>query len=53
MPPGLLKTILIPHKTKWHQTKFTKVYMYATISILCMFIRVDDVTNVIRNFVTL
>ena len=38
--------ILFHHKTKWYQQKIPKVYMSATISIFCLFIRVYDVIYV-------
>ena len=41
---------LFCHETKQHQQKILKVYMEATISILCMFILVVDVTNVATQF---
>ena len=32
--------ILSHHKTKWNQPKLQKVYMQATVSILCILVRV-------------
>ena len=37
-------------KTKWHQTKLPNIYMSSTISILFMFICMDDATCVETQF---
>ena len=42
--------ILSHHKTKWNQPQLPNVYMLATVSMLCMFFCVYDVTYIKTQF---